>query len=185
MKKHRGLTLVELMTTLAVAIVLIAVGMPLFSGVAANNRATTQANTFLTAFKLARSEAVRRATEVSVCSVANPSASPIACGTNSDWGNGLLVFTDGGTVGSVDAGTDERIRIFAMNSAGATATTTGAFVRFHAQGAVVPTSLTANPACSTSGTCIELGQSESTGNQRRCLHIMQSGQIRMNRGVCS
>ena len=184
MKTQHGLTLVELMITLAVAIILVAVGMPLFSGVAANNRAVTQANTFLTAFKLARSEAVRRGTEVSVCAIANPSAATITCGTNSDWNNGLLVFTDGGTVGSVDAGTDERVRVFALTTAGATAATTGAFVRFQSRGAVA--TMTANaPACPTSGSCIELGHSESTGNQRRCLHIMQSGQVRLNRGVCS
>ena len=190
MKRQHGLTLVELMVTLAVAIILVAVGMPLFSGVSANNRATTQANTFLTAMKLARSEAIRRGTEVSVCAIDDPDddittplPSPVNCGTNTDWSNGLLVFTDGGTVGSVDAGTDERIRVFALTTAGATAATTGPVVRFQAQGAVA--TMTANPACSTSGSCIELGQSESTGNQKRCLHIMQSGQVRLNRGVCT
>jgi type IV fimbrial biogenesis protein FimT len=183
MKFQHGLTLVELMVTLAVAIILVAVGMPLFSGVAANNRATTQANTFLTAFKLARSEAIRRGTEVSVCAIADPAAATMTCGTNSDWGKGMLVFTDGGTLGSVDGG-DERVRVFTLNGAGATAVTTGAFVRFQAQGAVA--TLTANgPACPTSGSCIELGQSESTGALKRCLHIMQSGQVRLNRGVCS
>lgn len=103
-KRDQGFTLVELMVTLAVAIILIAVGMPLFSGVAANNRATAQANTYLGAFKLARSEAVKRATEVSVCAVADPTANPVVCGANTDWVNGLLVFTDGGTAGSVDGG---------------------------------------------------------------------------------
>lgn len=182
MKRQRGLTLVELMVTLAVAIILVAVGMPLFSGVAANNRAVTQANTFLSAFKLARSEAIKRATEVSVCAVANPAANPVVCGTNSDWGNGVLVFTDRGTVGSVD-GTDVRIKVFPLTTAGASAATTGAFVRYQAQGAV--TSMTTNPACSTSGSCIELGQNASNSNQTRCLYIMQSGQVRLERAVCS
>ena len=191
MKRQHGLTLVELMVTLAVAIILVAVGMPLFSSTGANNRATTQANTFLTAMKLARSEAVRRGTEVSVCAIDDPDddittplPSPVNCGTNTDWSNGLLVFTDGGTVGSVDAGTDERIRVFALTTAGATADTTGSVVRFQAQGAVA-TMTANNAACPTSGSCIELGQDESTGNQKRCLHIMQSGQVRLNRGVCT
>ena len=129
MKTQQGLTLVELMVTLAVAIILVAVGMPLFSGVAANNRATTQANTFLTAFKLARSEAIRRGTGVSVCAIADPTANPIVCGSNSDWDNGLLVFTDGGTAGTVDGG-DERLKVFALTIDGATAATTGAFVTY-------------------------------------------------------
>ena len=122
MNRQRGLTLVELMVTLAVAIILIAVGMPLFTGVAANNRATTQANTFLTAFKLARSEAVKRATNVSVCAIDDPDASPPTCGGNDDWDNGLLVFTDGDTAGTIDGG-DERIRAFPIATAGSVATT--------------------------------------------------------------
>ena len=164
MNRQRGLTLVELMVTLAVAIILIAVGMPLFTGVAANNRATTQANTFLTAFKLARSEAVKRATNVSVCAIDDPDASPPTCGGNDDWDNGLLVFTDGDTAGTIDGG-DERIRAFPIATAGSVATTPGAFFRFQARGEV--DSMTANGACAGSGSCIDLGQSETSGNQSR------------------
>ena len=180
--KQQGLTLVELMVTLAVAIILVAVGMPLFSGVAANNRAVTEANTFLAAFKLARSEAVKRATEVSVCAVADPAADPVVCSsTNSDWTNGLIVFTDGGTGGAVD-GTDERIRVFANESGGATATASTTFVTFAAQGEA--TAVT-NTACSTSETCIQLGRDSTVGSHTRCVHVMASGQVRLERDTCS
>ncbi len=181
-KKPQGLTLVELMVTLAVAIILIAVGMPLFSGIAANNRAASQANSFLTAFKLARSEAVKRGTPVSVCAVANPLAAPVNCGINAQWGNGMLVFTDGDTAGTVD-GTDARLKVFAITSAGATAATTGAFVRFGRQGDVV--TITANGNCAGSGTCIQLGHADTTGTANRCLHVMPSGQVRLERAACS
>jgi type IV fimbrial biogenesis protein FimT len=180
--KQTGLTLVELMVTLAVAIILLAVGMPMFSGVVANNRATAQANTFLAAFKLARSEAVKRGTEVSVCAVDDPDADPIICGTNSDWANGLLVFTDGGTAGSVD-GTDVRIKAFANTVSGATVSAAAGFVRYRAQGDTG--ALTANAACAGSGTCFELGHGDTVGDQTRCLHIMQSGQTRLEREACS
>jgi len=180
--RQSGLTLVELMVTLAVAIILLAVGMPLFTGVVGSNRATTQANTFLAAFKLARSEAVKRATEVSVCSVADPAASPVNCGNQNDWANGILVFTDGGTSGTVD-GADVRIRVFANDDAAANATTTGGFVRFQAQGEV--SDMTANGACGASGTCIQLDHTDSTASQTRCMHVMPSGQVRLERAACS
>lgn len=180
--RQHGFTLVELMVTLAVAIILIAVGMPMFSGIAANNRATTQANTFLAAFKLARNEAVKRAGEVSICAVADPAADPLVCGANTDWENGLLVFTDSGTAGSVD-GADVRLKAFTDAGAGASAATTGAFVRFQAQGEV--SDATANGACSGSATCIQLGNTDATGAQARCLHVMPSGQVRLERAVCS
>jgi len=181
-RKQQGLTLVELMVTLAVAIILISVGMPLFSGMAANNRAASQANTFLTAFKLARSEAVKRAVPVSVCAVANPNATPVTCGSNAQWGNGMLVFTDEGTPGTLD-GADQRLKVFTITSAGATATTTGAFVRFGQQGDVLD--VTANGTCAGSGTCIDLSHAGTTGTANRCLHLMQSGQVRLERAVCS
>lgn len=180
--RQTGLTLVELMVTLAVAIILLAVGMPLFSGVVANNRATAQTNTFVAAFKLARSEAVKRATEVAVCAVNDPAANPLTCGSNSNWPNGLLVFVDGGTAGTVD-GSDVRIKAFTNPIPGATVSTTAAFVRYRSQGDTG--TLTANPACAGSGTCFELGHSDTTGSQTRCLHVMQSGQTRLERAACS
>ncbi|MGB5743048.1 MAG: GspH/FimT family pseudopilin, partial [Sedimenticolaceae bacterium] len=98
--KQQGLTLVELMVTLAVAIILIAVGMPLFTGLAGSNRATTQANSLVSALKLARSEAVKRADSVTVC--ADNGAG--ACGDETDWVNGWLVHTDVNDSGGFDAG---------------------------------------------------------------------------------
>jgi type IV fimbrial biogenesis protein FimT len=79
--------------TLAVAIILLAVGMPLFNGVVANNRATTQANALMSAMKLARSEAVKRAIDVSVCAT---NEAQDACDTESppDWTNGWFVYAD-------------------------------------------------------------------------------------------
>jgi type IV fimbrial biogenesis protein FimT len=183
-KTQAGLTLIELMVTLAVAIVLLAVGVPLFTGVAANNRAVAQANGFLTAFKLARSEAVRRSAPVSVCAAADPLADPVECGGSADWVKGLLVFTDAATAGEVD-GDDDRLRVFTSTAAGSEITATAAYVRFLAQGEADAASLTPNAACGTSGTCLELSHSDTIGDQTRCLHAMPSGQIRLDRAPCS
>lgn len=181
-KKQQGLTLIELMVTLAVAIILITVGMPLFTGMAANNRATAQANSILSAFKLARSEAVKRVAGVSICAIADPTASPVICGANTNWGNGVLVFADDNTPGVVDGG-DERLKVFANTTAGANVTTLGAFVRFQAQGDM--SHVTANAACGASATCLQMSHEGSTGTQFRCLHITNSGQARLERGACS
>jgi type IV fimbrial biogenesis protein FimT len=187
-RKQQGLTLIELMVTLAVAIILITVGMPMFTGMAANNRATTQANTFLSALKLARSEAVKRATEVSVCAVADPDANPVICGTSADWGNGLLVFTDTATAGVVD-GTDQRIKVFAIPNSAATADADAAFVSFEAMGDGISTTLTNKAECPwVSGfarTCFELGHDDTTGTPSRCVYVNERGQVRLERAACS
>jgi len=183
--RERGLTLVELMVTLAVAIILLAVGMPLFSSIAANNRAVTEANLFLSGFKMARSEAVKRRGLVSVCAIDNPNASTLTCSSdNADWSNGLLVFTDTTTPGSVD-GTDVIVKAFVNPVSGSSVSASTTYFRFQAQGEMDATSLVANTACSGSGSCLQLGRSGTTGGLTRCLHVLASGQIRLERDACS
>lgn len=75
--RQRGLTLIELMVTLAVAIALMAVGIPMYSGVVANNRVVTQTNQLVSALNLARSEAVKQGATVSVA--------PAVGGWNKGW----------------------------------------------------------------------------------------------------
>lgn len=92
--KHSGFTLIELMVTLAVAVILAMVTVPGFRSIIQNNRAVTQANELLSSMTLARSEAIKRATNVSICSVANPLPSPPACAASTTWSNGWIVFID-------------------------------------------------------------------------------------------
>ena len=186
--RERGLTLVELMVTLAVAIILLAVGMPLFSSIAANNRAVAEANLFLSGFKMARSEAVKRGATVSVCAIADPSASPLTCSsTNSDWSNGLLVFTDSSTPGSVD-GTDVIVKAFVNPTTGSQVASARTFFTYEAMGEV--NNLSNHSLCPDSGTpversCLQLGRSGTTGSPVRCLHLRRSGQTRLERDSCS
>jgi type IV fimbrial biogenesis protein FimT len=63
---QHGLTLVELMVTLAVAILLLAVGIPAFDAVVGRNAAISTVNPLVTALQLARSEAVSRGSAVRV-----------------------------------------------------------------------------------------------------------------------
>jgi prepilin-type N-terminal cleavage/methylation domain-containing protein len=94
MKRHAGLTLIELMVTLVMAVVLLAVGLPAFRGLESGNRASVQTNGLVTALNLARSEAIARGVPVAVCGRASPTSLD-ACGTDGDaWRNGWLVFTD-------------------------------------------------------------------------------------------
>lgn len=106
-----GFTLIELMVTLAVAAVILATAVPSFQTLMVNNRLATQSNQLVTALNLARSEAVKRNTLVTVCKSANPTATPPACTTAGNWEQGWVVFTDGDTVGTID-GNDTVIRVF-------------------------------------------------------------------------
>lgn len=112
MNKHNtGLTLIELMVTLAVAIILLSAGIPLMQGFIAKNRSTTEANALVSALNLARSEAVKSGAPVTVCPVDDPAAENPGCGTGDvlNWTNGFLVFLDENGNRTVDS-SDQRVR---------------------------------------------------------------------------
>jgi len=87
----RGLTLVELTTTLAVAGVSLALLVPSWSRFADRSQITTTANQLLTHLRYARNTAVTRNQPVSLC----PSDDGSSCsGDPQGWQKGYLVFLD-------------------------------------------------------------------------------------------
>lgn len=102
MKKNHGFTLVELMITLAVLAILLSLAVPSFQLAIQNNRLTTQVNNLVTALSLARSEAIKRGTTVTVCK----SNGGAACTAAGDWDQGWVVFTDPTTPGTIDNAAD-------------------------------------------------------------------------------
>ncbi|UHD17899.1 GspH/FimT family pseudopilin [Thiocapsa bogorovii] len=85
-----GFTLLELMVTVAIAAIVLTLGVPSFRDLIQNNRATTQANALVTALSLARSEAVKRGQHVSIC----PSTDQATCTGGTVWDGGWIIFVD-------------------------------------------------------------------------------------------
>jgi type IV fimbrial biogenesis protein FimT len=83
-----GFSLLELMMTLTVAAILFGVGIPSFVDMVRNNRVAANVNELSTAFAIARSEAIRRGANVTVCR----STDGANCGAN--WGDGWIIFVD-------------------------------------------------------------------------------------------
>jgi type IV fimbrial biogenesis protein FimT len=127
-RRDCGFTLLELMTALAVAGVLIAVGVPQLRDLTIAQRITGAAQDLHMDLALARNEAVTRATNVTVC----PSSDLTAC-TNDGWANGRLVFIDANADGVVDAG-ELVIKQSQPLAMGLTATPPAGFVTFNARG---------------------------------------------------
>jgi type IV fimbrial biogenesis protein FimT len=100
MKTQSGFTLVELMVALAVGIIILAFGVPAFVNMLSTNRMAGYSNDLVMAMKLARSEAVTRASSVTICASNNDQT---ACSGN-DWFNGWIVFIDDNADAVLDAG---------------------------------------------------------------------------------
>lgn len=99
--RHRlcGFTLVETMITVAVAAILLTLAVPSMQDFITRNRMTTEVNTMVASFYLARSEAVKRLQNVKVC----PANANFTKCTGSSWQNGWMVFVDLDGDGSVAA----------------------------------------------------------------------------------
>lgn len=98
----RGFTLTELVVTMSIVAILLAIGAPSFKYVTASNRATSEVNGLLGDLQFARAEAIKEGQTVSVC----PSVDGLTCsGNGAAWQTGWLVFSDTGTIGIID-GTD-------------------------------------------------------------------------------
>lgn len=103
---HGGFTLIELMVTLAVAAILLSTAAPSFVMLIANNRAASAANDVLASLHFARSEAVKRAADVSLC----PSSDGAGCIDGTSWADGWILFVDTNGNQSRDAG-EELLRV--------------------------------------------------------------------------
>lgn len=100
---QRGFTLIELMVAVAVFAVLLGIAVPSFQSLSASNQVTSQTNDFVSALNLARSEAIRRGSRVTVCK----SSDGASCVTANHWEQGWIVFVDttrSGTDAAVDVG---------------------------------------------------------------------------------
>jgi type IV fimbrial biogenesis protein FimT len=167
MKKQSGFSLVELLITLAVAAIIMSVGVPSFRSMTQNNRAATQTNQLVTAFNTARSESVKRGDEVTVCA----SADQATCSASSNWATGWILFADaGGTAGVFDAGTDTLIKVWPALGGNTVLTSSSAdsFVQYEGNGRIT----------NAAQVGFTLSVPGCTGNNVRNIQISIQGRVR-------
>lgn len=99
-----GFTLVELMVTVIVLAVVMAIGFPSFRYVTNSGRVTNPANELLATLQTARMEAIRRGQRTVVCRTDNAdAAAPTCVAAAGNWG-GWLAFVDADRDGTLDVG---------------------------------------------------------------------------------
>ncbi|HEX7060838.1 MAG TPA: GspH/FimT family pseudopilin [Woeseiaceae bacterium] len=152
-KRHAGFTLLELIVTLAVAAIILSFGVPGFMGFVQNSRATTHTNDLVTALNLARSEATRRGSAVTVCSTTNGAS----CNGSTDWSTGWVVRDAAGNV----------LRVWAERSGGANVVT----------GGVNSLSFGSRGALTGSATTFDIKVPDCTGKHARRVSVNAAGRI--------
>ncbi len=93
LKNQKAFTLIELLRTITVLFIVLAIGLPNLTGQIASNRSAALSSEMLVAVNFARSEAIHRSTRVSIC----PSTNGTACATAADWSKGWMIFIDAST----------------------------------------------------------------------------------------
>ncbi len=88
-RRAAGFTLLELMLTVGIAAILLAIGVPSFRYVTTANRASSEINALLGDMQFARGEAIREGQAVSIC----PSNDGATCLVTTIWNSGWIVFS--------------------------------------------------------------------------------------------
>lgn len=158
--RQTGFSLLELMATVAIGGILLAVGLPSFVNLIKTNRLTTQTNSVLTALHLARNEAINRGHNIRVLTISG----------DEDWAAGWQVRLDVDNDGITDA-EDTVLRSFdAIEDATLVGDTNN--VIYQSSGFVEAVN------------SITLTAYECTGEDIRVINVKLSGLVASTRQIC-
>jgi len=131
--RNKGYTLLELMVTMVIAAILLGVAVPNFISFVKNNRILAETNGLMTVIKTARSEAMTRRVNITICR----SSDNVNCDGS---GDNYIGFSDSGTANKVD-GTDVIIVRTTINSDDLNVNYSGgSSIRFNSRGRAVGSS---------------------------------------------
>lgn len=89
-RKNRGFTLIEVLVVIAVLAILLSVAVPSFNYTLVNYRLSSFASSFVASASLARSEAIKRNSRMTLCKSSNGTD----CAASGGWHQGWIVFND-------------------------------------------------------------------------------------------
>ncbi|MGV8959390.1 MAG: GspH/FimT family pseudopilin [Stenotrophomonas sp.] len=180
MRNIAGFTLIEMMITVSIAAIGMAIAFPSFTGVLRSNKVATGTNELIASFNLARTEAIRSNRGSGVC----PSTTGAAC-NGSDWSVGILIFADNDGNRKWSAG-DSAIRYFDARPGlvveaepnaggpGGGGATTVSEVSFDSRGKVA----------SAVDIVLKPTDCKKDSNLQRRIHVSRIGQTRTSKEVC-
>jgi type IV fimbrial biogenesis protein FimT len=167
-RRATGFTLVELLVTMAIAGILLAIGVPSLQSFLADQAAAASADELAEGVRLARAEATKRGMVVKICASQNTSdASPICSGKGDNgWLTGWIILDINGNLLRVQ---NPMRNIAAVDSAGTTE------IQFVANG------------LSGSGATkfVLTPTGDSDGTRVRNIEVNQQGRVKVTKGKVS
>ena len=168
--REKGFTLLELMVTVSIAAILLAVGVPSYITFIDNNRVTSQANDLLYSVNMARSEAIKRGANVRLVSVAG-----------SDWSGGWNLVADINNDSDFDDSADVLMQWEALAGDGslaivATNSASDTYIEFSPRGALSP---------SNASFVFTLEPGDCDAIDSRIISLQPSGRAVVSHGDCS
>ena len=162
--KATGFTLLELLMTIAIAAIVMALAMPSYRYVTNSNRIAGEINGLLGDLQFARAEAIKEGRTVTAC----VSQTGLSCSGATSWENGWIVFSDPANVGVVDPNELPVLRQQSAFSGKDTfdASNAVSVITFNREGYAVGI---------PNGTLISLHDSTANSNWTRCLSVNLSG----------
>ncbi len=128
---NKGMTIIEVMIVLLISSIILGYAVPAFTEIIRGNSSANFANNFIGDVQLARLEAIKRSTPVSVCPASDNNLD--ACGSNSDWRTGWLIFVDSDGDGALAASTD-LIKVHEITEDNMSISTVNAVITFSEEG---------------------------------------------------
>jgi type IV fimbrial biogenesis protein FimT len=160
-KYAAGFTLIELMMTLSIAAVLLAIGVPSMRDLIRDARLSSQADLLVRSINAARMEAIKQRSNFKVCPAATPNSATACSVLATDWTNGWILIS----------GTTISQRL--LGKSGVTITTAATAVEFGA-------TLGTPTAASSFVLCV-------SGRKQQTVNVSASGHVdkRIDSTVCS
>lgn len=172
----KGLTLIELLVTIAVLAILLTIALPSFRTAIQNNRLATQGNDLVTAMQLARAESLKRRRPVIVC------ASSDGATCQGAWTDGWIVAEDDAAAGSTSPTLGQVIRVWGPLRGETTVDSAITLMRFMPRGDVNPQG---DSGAIVFPVTLQMNAPDAACIHRRTIDVARSGRVSSQRVDCS
>lgn len=171
----RGFTLIELLITILVLVIVMTIAIPSFNAIIQNNLTVATSNNLIISLNYARSEAIKRSANVSICPAADQTFS--GCGT--DWNQGWIIFLNPAVAANYSSGNAAQLLLRTQSIAGNNPNITTA-----------PSTSLANynsagfAGTNTSNLTFTVSATGCAGPYRRSLAISMTGRVTVTKSNC-